>query len=93
MEDVKEVIEYFENYLKASLLISSSESKQDEMFRRAITLLKHSKECEGIIKSLKAMWGELNTYLSDERRGIATKWILGKMEQIRQKHFPKEGRK
>lgn len=42
--NTKEVIEYFKNYLKATSLIGSPESKQDKVFRRTITLLKRGEK-------------------------------------------------
>lgn len=34
------------------------------------------------IELLKNNWEELRSYLENPQRGIATKWILGKMKQI-----------
>ena len=41
-------------------------------------------------EAFEAMWEELQSYFMEEKRQIATKWILGKMYNIEQKHFPKE---
>ena len=37
------------------------------------------------IESLEDNWEELQSYLADPKRGVATNWILGKMEQIKNK--------
>ena len=41
-------------------------------------------------EAFEAMWEELQSYFMEEKRQIATKWILGKMYNIEQKYFPKE---
>ena len=40
-------------------------------------------------EAFEAMWEELQSYFMEEKRQIATKWILGKMDKIKQKYFPK----
>ena len=42
--ETNEVIKYFENYLKASSFIGGGVSKQDKMFRKAITLFKRGEK-------------------------------------------------
>ena len=59
-------------------------------------------EAEGVIdllqkgeenKKYKQIVDELIDYFSSDERNIATMWILGLINKLKQKYFPKEERK
>ena len=88
--ELKETIEYFKNYLKASSLVGGGESTQDKMFRRAIFLFQQgeidSKELNATKEELKKVWQMWN-----ELYEIASEFnFFPFMDKIRQKFFHKE---